>query len=227
MSEDAMGKCRIFSVNNPGEWNAYWLHAAELISDAQNHTIIEIMDINENGLVWRFDVIKLTACLAASICAANVLNESLTLDEADKKMRFREGGRHGNNSNFGILGEWNALLSGDPAGHNKLIYLLGAFSEIREEKRNIKEKTLGFNTQIQEGTKQNVEITMDDLVKYGAPTELLSRLHLFNANDLRKEDYYQIALNSRDGVIQRMIDKGNLFDIKVIFFRDVSERKSR
>jgi ATP-dependent Clp protease ATP-binding subunit ClpX len=91
---------------------------------------------------------------------------------------------------------------------NILFICAGAFSglsDIQKKNRLDKNYGIGFSASVDKPDIENdVDITPEDLIEYGIITEIVSRLHVtVKLNELTKEDYRRILLDSKNSVIKQ------------------------
>jgi ATP-dependent Clp protease ATP-binding subunit ClpX len=105
---------------------------------------------------------------------------------------------------------------------NILFICAGAFSglnQILEKNRMDKNYGIGFSASVDKPEIENdVEVTPEDLIEYGIITEIVSRLHVtVKLNELTKEDYRRILLDSKNSVIKQYQKLLKIDDIDLSF----------
>ena len=140
----------------------------------------------------------------------------VVLDEADKKIRPTYD-RKSQNINFPVLSELNMALSGDDDRCRSCIfYMLGAFSEIRErKKRESTARSIGFATKNDKEHESYDEITRQDLIAYGMPRELGSRITIIQMNKLTRDDFYNILKKAEGNPLELMCQRAAAFNVEL------------
>lgn len=101
---------------------------------------------------------------------------------------------------------------------NLTIILMGAFTDLYENKKNSTKKGIGFNTALEESKKEKVVITDQDLIKAGMPPEFLGRIPVITSTDeLELEDLVKILYKSKGGPIDEEKEFFKDLGIKVKF----------
>ncbi|MBQ1310406.1 MAG: hypothetical protein IIY55_01055 [Blautia sp.] len=139
------------------------------------------------------------------------------IDEFCKKVRPSLNSE-GMNVNFPVLSELNCMLSGgDPRGMNCIWYLAGAFSEIRESKKKKirrENERIGFGSPAlcHEPGGEDV-ITRRELLDYGLPREMSSRVTIMEMNRLTRDDFRKIVTTSNSGALKTAGRRADLYGI--------------
>ena len=89
----------------------------------------------------------------------------------------------------------------------------GSFEMVKEKNKKVVSNKMGFSAS---NTKQKVELSKEDLIKFGFMPELIGRFSdLININQLTKEDMFNIVKNSKESPTRNYLNLFEKNEVKV------------
>ncbi len=131
----------------------------------------------------------------------------IVIDEIDKKVTNQKGDVSGDRVLNALLammeGSTYRINIGNETHPEYIMFdtsyvtfvLVGAFAEL-----SVKQKGMGINNKLEDNKKYK-DITIDDLNKYGFPSQTLRRLSIFRLNELTVDDFVSIMKYSKNSVL--------------------------